>query len=180
MALVPTIGLEVHVQLATRTRLFSRGPVPGTPQALDHPLDPVAAGHPGTLPVLNDAAVRLAVRAAVALGCTVHTDSRFDRKHYFWPDLPKGYQVTQERQPLATGGRLWVEHDGQRRSFVVERLHMEEDAGSLRHRDGNTLVDLARCGVPLVEVVGAPELDSPAPTGKGPSAGRLSDRCRPA
>ncbi|NOY26280.1 MAG: Asp-tRNA(Asn)/Glu-tRNA(Gln) amidotransferase subunit GatB [Oligoflexia bacterium] len=160
--LCPTIGLEVHVQLATRTRLFSRGPVPGSEGANDAPIDAVAAGHPGTLPVLNDGAVRLAVTAALALGCTVHTDSRFDRKHYFWPDLPKGFQVTQERHPLATDGVLTVSVKGRLRDFRVERVHMEEDAGSMRHRDGVTLVDLARCGVPLVEVVGAPDIDSPA------------------
>ena len=161
-ALVPTIGLEVHVQLATRTRLLSSGPVPGQPEAEDTPLDAICAGHPGTMPVLGAAAVALALRAALALGCAVQPESRFDRKHYSWPDLPKGYQVTQERHPLARDGQLWVEGPDGPQPHRITRLHLEEDAAVLRHRPGATLVHLARSGVPLVEIVGAPDLRSPA------------------
>ena len=160
-SLVATIGLEVHVQLATRTRLLSSGAVPGQPQAAGSPLDAVSAGHPGTLPVLNAAAVELAIRAALALDCAVQPDSQFDRKHYFWPDLPKGYQVTQQIHPLARDGTLWVPSPAGPHPHHIDQLHLEEDAAALHHGPNGTRVDLTRCGVPLVEVVGAPDLHTP-------------------
>ncbi len=160
------IGLEVHAQLRTATKIFCRCPnrFGAEPNTL---ICPVCLGYPGTLPVLNRAAVDLAVRLAVALGAEVHDSSVFARKNYFYADLPKGYQISQFDRPLATGGRLpLMLHDRQVR---LTRLHLEEDAGKLLHQapggaslPGTSLVDFNRCGVPLVEIVSEPDLRSPA------------------
>jgi len=161
----PVIGLEVHVQLMTRTKLFcgcrtSFGDPPNTHVC------PNCAGLPGALPVLNDAAVRLAVRAALALGCTVHEESVFSRKNYFYPDLPKGYQISQFDRPLATDGVLEVEVQGQKLTCGIQRIHMEEDAGKTIHGKGSTsVVDLNRAGTPLIEIVGHPDMGSAAQAG---------------
>lgn len=159
------IGLEVHVQLRTETKIFCRCPhrFGAEPNTL---VCPVCLGYPGALPVLNRRAVELAVKLALALGARVHRQSTFDRKSYFYPDLPKGYQITQRRRPLATGGRLPLSrHD---REIGIERLHLEEDAGKLLHEapggrplPGHSLVDFNRCGAPLVEVVSRPEISTP-------------------
>jgi aspartyl-tRNA(Asn)/glutamyl-tRNA(Gln) amidotransferase subunit B len=158
------IGLEVHVQLRTRTKMFcadrtSFGDPPNTNVC------PVCLGLPGALPVPNAEAIRLAVRAAFALGCTVHETSVFARKNYFYPDLPKGYQISQFDKPLATGGS--VTFDSAERGPVrvgITRLHVEEDAGKLLHDrfPGKTAVDLNRAGIPLAEIVSEPDLRSPA------------------
>ncbi|HEX7024829.1 MAG TPA: Asp-tRNA(Asn)/Glu-tRNA(Gln) amidotransferase subunit GatB [Gemmatimonadales bacterium] len=158
------IGLEVHVQLATRSKMFCAcstafGAPPNTQVC------PVCLGLPGALPVPNAMAVRLGVRAALALGCAVHPRSEFARKNYFYPDLPKGYQITQFDRPLATGGRLALETADRGTAEVgIARLHLEEDAGKLLHDriPGKTAVDLNRAGVPLAEIVTAPDLRSPA------------------
>jgi len=158
------IGLEVHVQLRTRTKMFcacrtSFGDPPNTNVC------PVCLGLPGALPVPNAEAVRLGARAALALGCMVCHESVFARKNYFYPDLPKGYQISQFDQPLATGGRVAFESPERGRIEVgVTRLHLEEDAGKLLHDrfPGKTAVDLNRAGVPLAEIVSEPDLRSPA------------------
>ncbi|MCB9779817.1 MAG: hypothetical protein H6742_14725 [Alphaproteobacteria bacterium] len=155
----PRIGLEVHVRLATGRRLFSTGPLPAPDGLPNRCIDPYSVGAPGTLPVLDAAAVRLALRAALALSFTVAPVSRFDRKHYHWPDLPKGYQITQGRDPLARDGALHVAGPDGVALHRLERLHLEEDAGTLRHGPGVTAIDLDRAGAPLVEIVGAPDLD---------------------
>ncbi len=164
------IGLEVHVQLATATKMFCRCPnrYGAPPNTLTCP---VCLGYPGALPVPNRHATDLAVRLATALGATVHERSRFARKSYFYPDLPKGYQITQYEHPLATGGALpFCGADGTRRAVDLTRLHLEEDSGKLVHRgpDGRapdapaeTLADFNRAGVPLVELVTRPALGSP-------------------
>ena len=126
------IGLEVHVQLATASKIFARashkfGQEPNTQ------VDPVALGLPGSLPVLNEQAVKLAVKAGLALHCDIQEFSKFDRKHYFYPDLPKGYQISQYDQPYALGGGVDIEIDGKRRRVELTRIHMEEDAGKLVH-----------------------------------------------
>ena len=158
------IGLEVHVQLGTRSKMFcgcsaSFGDAPNTNVC------PVCLGLPGALPVPNEQAIRLATRAALALGCTVHERSIFARKNYFYPDLPKGYQISQFDQPLSTGGRFAVESAERGPIEVtIERLHIEEDAGKSLHDriPGKTAVDLNRAGVPLAEIVSGPDLRSPA------------------
>jgi aspartyl-tRNA(Asn)/glutamyl-tRNA(Gln) amidotransferase subunit B len=163
-AIEPVIGLEVHVQLATRTKLFCRdiaefGAAPNT-----H-ICPVCLGLPGALPVTNPAAVDLAVIAALGLGCEVHRVSVFARKNYFYPDLPKGYQITQFEQPLATAGSLEApDGDGSSRAVRFRRIHMEEDAGKSLHDrlDGRTAIDLNRAGTPLIEIVTEPDVASPA------------------
>jgi aspartyl-tRNA(Asn)/glutamyl-tRNA(Gln) amidotransferase subunit B len=158
------IGLEVHVQLATRTKMFcaQANAFGHEPNSL---IDPYTLGLPGALPVPNAEAVKLGTRAALALGCTVHPVSIFARKHYFYPDLPKGYQISQFEEPLATGGQVWIDSPERGRiSIGVTRLHLEEDAGKSLHDrlPGRTAVDLNRAGVPLAEIVSEPDLRSPA------------------
>ncbi len=162
----PVIGLEVHVQLATRTKIFCRCPnrFGAAPNTL---ICPTCLGYPGTLPVLNREAVDLAVRLALALGCAVMPVSVFARKNYFYADLPKGYQISQYDQPLARDGRLPLAEPG--REVRIHRLHLEEDAGKLLHEApggaplaGTSRVDFNRCGVPLVEIVSEPDLGSAA------------------
>ncbi len=164
MAWETVIGLEVHVQLRTRTKMFcgnrtTFGDPPNTNVC------PVCLGLPGALPVPNAEAVRLAVRGAMALGCTVHETSVFARKNYFYPDLPKGYQISQFDRPLATAGRVSFDSPERGRMEVgITRLHLEEDAGKLLHDrfPGKTAVDLNRAGTPLAEIVSEPDLRSPA------------------
>jgi len=157
------IGLEVHVQLLTRSKMFC-----GCSAAFGDPPNtnvcPVCLGLPGALPVPNERAVRLAVRAACALGLAVHSRSVFARKNYFYPDLPKGYQISQFEEPLATGGRLEITSPDRGLLTVgITRLHLEEDAGKSFHDrvPGMTAVDFNRSGVPLIEIVSEPDLRSP-------------------
>ena len=156
---VPTIGLEVHCQLNTRTKLFCGCPA-GVAASPNSAVCSVCLGFPGALPVLNDEAVRLAVRAGYAVGCTVHDRSQFARKHYFYPDNPKGYQISQFDRPICTDGALHIETDGVRKRFEIERIHIEEDAGKLVHDGHRSLVDWNRGGTPLIEIVGRPDLHS--------------------
>jgi aspartyl-tRNA(Asn)/glutamyl-tRNA(Gln) amidotransferase subunit B len=157
------IGLEVHVQLLTRSKMFCAcgtrfGAEPNTNVC------PVCLGLPGALPMPNEHAIRLATRAARALNCTVQETSIFARKNYFYPDLPKGYQISQFDQPLATGGSVTIESPERGRLEIgVTRLHVEEDAGKLLHDRlaGKTAVDLNRAGTPLAEIVSEPDLRSP-------------------
>ena len=160
------IGLEVHVELKTRTKLFC-GCANAFGQDPNSQTCPVCLGMPGVLPVLNGEAVALATRAALALHCTVNSYSKFDRKQYFYPDLPKAYQISQYDQPLAENGHVTIHTAAGKRNIGIERIHMEEDAGKLNHlgqRLGDaegSLVDLNRAGVPLIEIVSRPEMHSP-------------------
>jgi len=161
----PVIGLEVHAQLLTRSKIFC-----GCSTRFGDPPNsnvcPVCLGLPGTLPVLNQRAVEMGMRAALALNCTVHEHSRFARKNYFYPDLPKGYQISQYELPLATGGWVEIEYDGKAKRVGITRLHLEEDAGKslhdgFPHSDEKTYVDFNRCGTPLSEIVSEPDMRSP-------------------
>jgi aspartyl-tRNA(Asn)/glutamyl-tRNA(Gln) amidotransferase subunit B len=160
------VGLEVHVQLLTRTKLFCNcstafGASPNANTC------PVCLALPGALPVLNGHAVALAARAAFALGCEVHAESIFARKNYFYPDLPKGYQISQFDRPIATNGRLSLDDGDDTRLVRIHRVHMEEDAGKSTHDRfaGSTAIDLNRSGTPLIEIVSEPDLRSAADTG---------------
>jgi aspartyl-tRNA(Asn)/glutamyl-tRNA(Gln) amidotransferase subunit B len=153
------IGLEVHTHLATRAKLFC-----GCSTAFGAPpnqnICPVCAGMPGTLPVLNRGAVELALRVGLAMSCEIAFESVFARKSYFYPDLPKGYQITQYELPLCRGGRVELppDREGRSRTVRLTRIHLEEDAGKNIHTGGASLVDLNRAGVPLLEIVSEPDL----------------------
>ena len=161
------IGLEVHAQLLTRSKIFCSCPVAvGAPP--NSATCPICLGFPGTLPVLNREAVSLALRLALAVGATVHRDSRFARKNYFYPDLPKGYQISQFDRPFATGGAVEIDTAGGPKAIRLVRIHLEEDAGKLLHDNpfddvpsSLSLVDWNRAGVPLVEIVSEPDLRAP-------------------
>ncbi len=158
------IGLEVHCQLATQTKIFCGCPA-GFGADPNTNVCPVCLGMPGALPVLNEKAVELAVEAALALHCEVRNTSIFARKNYFYPDLPKGYQISQFDRPLAEHGWLEIEAKGDSKRIGVTRVHMEDDAGKSVHdgyRDSDvyTYVDLNRSGTPLIEIVSEPDMRS--------------------
>ncbi|MBA4542834.1 Asp-tRNA(Asn)/Glu-tRNA(Gln) amidotransferase subunit GatB [Thermoactinomyces daqus] len=157
------IGLEVHVELSTKTKIFCNcstefGAPPNTHTC------PVCLGHPGVLPVLNREVVNFAIKAAMALNCEIAEYSKFDRKNYFYPDLPKAYQISQYDQPIGKNGWIEIEVNGEKKRIGITRLHLEEDAGKLNHIENGegSLVDFNRVGVPLIEIVSEPDLRSPA------------------
>jgi aspartyl-tRNA(Asn)/glutamyl-tRNA(Gln) amidotransferase subunit B len=163
------IGLEVHAQLLTRTKMFcgcstAFGAPPNTQTC------PVCQGMPGTLPVINRRAVEFGIKTALAIGCTVSADNRFARKHYYYPDMPKNYQISQYEEPLAVHGHLDIEVGGAVRRIGIERLHLEEDVGKLIHEGSletaqSSQVDFNRAGVPLMEIVSRPDMRTPEEAG---------------
>ena len=158
----PVIGLEVHAQIRTKTKLFcgcstAFGALPNAQTC------PVCLGLPGALPVPNREAIHMAVAAGLALGCTIRAESRFARKNYFYPDLPKGYQISQFELPVNEHGKLEIEFSGQKKTIGITRIHVEEDAAKNLHGVGggtNTLVDYNRGGTPLIEIVSEPDIRS--------------------
>jgi aspartyl-tRNA(Asn)/glutamyl-tRNA(Gln) amidotransferase subunit B len=166
MEFEPVIGLEVHAQLKTDTKIFC-----GCSTAFGAPANtqvcPICLGMPGVLPVLNKKVVEYALRMAVATDCTILGESRFARKNYFYPDLPKGYQISQYELPIAAKGHVDIEIDGKIRRIGITRIHMEEDAGKLIHDPAGPFsqVDLNRTGTPLIEIVSEPDIRSPEEAG---------------
>ncbi|PWU69150.1 MULTISPECIES: Asp-tRNA(Asn)/Glu-tRNA(Gln) amidotransferase subunit GatB [Gracilibacillus] len=155
------IGLEVHVELKTNSKIFSPSPnaFGSEPNANVNPID---LGYPGVLPVLNEEAVNYAMKAAMAINCEIATDTKFDRKNYFYPDNPKAYQISQFDQPIGENGWIEIEVNGEKKKIGITRLHLEEDAGKLTHNDdGYSLVDYNRQGTPLVEIVSEPDIRTP-------------------
>ena len=163
---VVVIGLEVHVQLETDSKIFCSCSTAPAAAPNEH-VCPVCLGLPGALPVVNDAAVEAALKVTKALDGTVPEQTRFHRKNYFYPDLPKNFQITQYEDPICQGGSLEIDHEGTRRTIDIRRAHLEEDPGSLRHVGGSietaeyTLVDYNRAGMPLLEIVTEPDFRSP-------------------
>lgn len=164
---IPTIGLEIHVQLNTISKMFCRCDNNAEGKEPNTVVCPVCMGFPGTLPVANEQAIAWGAKAALALGCEVNLFQRFDRKNYFYPDLPKGYQISQFFFPVGENGRITIDYlpetGKDRAEFTVriKRVHLEEDAGKLVHGKDDTLVDFNRCGTPLLEIVTEPDVHSP-------------------
>lgn len=164
----PVIGLEIHVQLATKSKMFSSAPNNPEEKTPNTNIDEVVTAEPGTLPVLNQEAVRLGVMVGLALNCEIPEYSKFDRKHYFYPDLPKGYQISQYDEPIAQNGYVDVvipandERESYTKRVRITRAHLEEDAGKNTHPDGlpYSLVDLNRAGCPLLEIVTEPDIET--------------------
>ena len=155
------IGLEVHAELSTKTKIFCSCPTSFGASPNTH-VCPICMAMPGTLPVLNEKVVEYAVRAGLATECTISQDSKNDRKNYFYPDLPKAYQISQYDKPLCEHGKIEIEPRVGRKAIGITRIHIEEDAGKLNHDEfgRGSLVDLNRAGVPLIEIVSEPDLRS--------------------
>lgn len=162
MQLETVIGLEIHVQLKTATKMFCSCRNVTEEAAPNTVICAVCTGQPGALPVVNAKALEFGVRTALALQSSVNPAARFDRKSYFYPDLPKGYQITQYRLPVGQGGRLPFFFEGRLQEVRTERVHLEEDAAKSLHQSDGTLIDFNRAGTPLVEIVTAPDFRSPA------------------
>lgn len=155
------IGLEIHAQLQTQTKAFCFVPVKFGEKE-NTQVGPVSGGLPGALPVLNKEAVHLAVRAGLALGCKINQKSVFSRKNYFYPDLPKGYQISQFDEPICGEGKVEINVEGVKKHIGIHHIHMEEDAGKSMHLASTTLVNLNRSGTPLIEIVSEPDMRSAA------------------
>ncbi len=160
MELEAIIGLEIHAQISSQTKIFSSSSASYFGEEPNINIDPICLAMPGQLPVLNDQALFKGIKAAMALNCTINKYSHFDRKNYFYPDLPKGYQISQFEYPLSEKGYLEINVDGNKKKIGITRLHLEEDAGKLTHFNGGTLIDFNRAGVGLMEIVSEPDIRS--------------------
>src|SRR5436190_12141440 len=160
---LPTIGIECHVQLKTETKLFAAVGNDARDAGPNSLISHICIGSPGALPVLNEKAIELSARAAYALDTRPKSFSKFERKHYFYPDLPKGYQITQYEDPIIIGGVVNIAISGKTKKIGIERANLEEDAGKNTHPAGAdySLVDLNRAGTPLLEIVSKPDIHSP-------------------
>lgn len=156
-----TIGLEIHVQLKTKSKMFCRCDNNAEEKRPNTTVCPVCLGMPGVLPVANKQAIIWTIKTGLALNCKINKIAKFDRKHYFYPDLPKGYQISQFDEPFCVGGYLNVNDH----KIRLNRIHLEEDAGKLVHHDGSSLVDLNRAGTPLMEIVSEPDIQSASEAG---------------
>ncbi|HLR42559.1 MAG TPA: Asp-tRNA(Asn)/Glu-tRNA(Gln) amidotransferase subunit GatB [Pseudogracilibacillus sp.] len=154
------VGLEVHVELKTNTKIFSTSPN-AFGDAPNTNINPKDLGYPGTLPVLNEEAVNFGMKASLALNCDITRETVFDRKHYFYPDNPAAYQISQDDKPIGQNGWIEIEVDGVKKKIGIERVHLEEDAGKLTHAADGSLVDYNRQGTPLIEIVSEPDIRSP-------------------
>lgn len=159
----PIIGLEIHIQLKTASKMFCACANNADELKPNTNVCPICLGHPGVLPVVNEEAIQQALKLALALGCEIPRSSKFDRKHYFYPDLPKGYQISQYDEPLAIGGNLKYFVGPVKKHIRFERLHIEEDSGKLVHLETSqtTLIDFNRAGIPLAELVTKPDFENP-------------------
>jgi len=161
MSLIPVIGLEIHARIKTKTKMFCRCENAAVPDHANQHICPICTGFPGMLPKTNQRAVELATKASVALNLGVNESCKFDRKNYFYPDLPMGYQISQYDIPLAEEGSLTIEReDGSTKDIRIERLHLENDAGKLTHYSHGSFVDYNRSGAPLMEIVSGPDMNS--------------------
>lgn len=157
----PIIGLEIHAQLKTQSKIFCSDSTEF--EALDNAnTSPVSVGMPGTLPVLNRKVVEYSIKTGLALGCEIRQKSVFARKNYFYPDLPKGYQISQYDQPICEKGSVTFRVEGQEKTVRIERAHMEEDAGKSTHFGEHSLLNYNRAGIPLLEIVSGPDMRTPA------------------
>lgn len=159
------IGLEIHAQISTDSKMFCECSSDSFDKEPNMNTCPICMGFPGQLPVINEEAVRKGAKASLALQCEVREFSKFDRKNYFYPDLPKGFQISQYDQPLAEGGSLEIEVEGEKKTVRIHRLHLEDDAGKLTHVPNGTLCDYNRSGIALMEIVSEPDMHSAAEAG---------------
>ena len=156
---IPTVGVEVHVELKTNTKIFSPS-INGYGEMANSLTNVIDLGYPGTLPTLNEEVVNLAIKAATVLNCKIRKEMHFDRKNYFYPDIPKNYQITQSRTPIGYDGYLEIEVNGEKKKVYIEEMHIEEDTCKSAHRGTKTLLDFNRAGVPLIEIVSEPDIRS--------------------
>lgn len=159
MSFETVIGIEIHCELKTKTKMFSSAPVSFGERANTF-VNEIDLGHPGTLPCVNKEAVKLAIKAATALQCEIDSLVRFDRKNYYYTDLPKGFQITQQFHPIGRGGEIIIDTADGKKAIRINRIHMEEDTAKQFHSDAGTLVDFNRAGTPLVEIVSEPDIRS--------------------
>ncbi len=153
------IGLEVHIELKTQTKMFCSCPASFGGEA-NSKVCPICMGLPGAMPAFNKKALEMGAKAGLATGCTIANRSKFDRKNYFYPDLPKAYQISQYDMPLCTNGRIIIETKNGQKPIRITRIHLEEDAGKLSHTDSATLIDFNRAGIPLIEIVSEADINS--------------------
>ena len=156
------VGLEIHVELSTKSKIYCSCSTQFGSEA-NTQICPVCVGMPGALPVLNKSVVEYAVRAGIATNCSITEYSKQDRKNYFYPDLPKAYQISQFDLPICTGGYVDIDTDGGKKRIGITRIHIEEDAGKLIHdtKEDCSLIDYNRAGIPLIEIVSEPDISSP-------------------